>query len=131
MKGDLVLKRVLSICLLTALLVLSLTNTQAIVFKPGLGVTATDYLGWSTAQRTKYAVGFYDGLCAGPLVMYERATYLDWFFKMPEISSDKLESIISTYIKKHPERINEPLNVLAYNALNQKFNKQASNTLQK
>ena len=120
------MKRVLYISLLVVMLVLSLTNTQAIVFKPGLGMTATHYLSWTTAQRTKYAVGFYDGLCAGPLVMYERATYLDWFFKMPEISSDKLESIITTYIKNNPQRANEPLNVLAYNALNQKFNKQAS-----
>ena len=107
MKGDYDLKRVSYISLLVVLLVLSLTKTQAIVFKSGLGVTATQYLSWSTTQRTQYAVGFYDGLCAGPLVMHERATYLEWFFKMPEISTDKLESVITTYIINNPQRAND------------------------
>ena len=130
-KGGFALKKALSICFLAVILVLSLTNTEAVVFKPGFGATASDYLKWPTPQRTKYVVGFYDGLCAGPLVLYERSMYLGWFVEMPQLSSAKLESIITAYLKKNPQRWNEPLNILAYNALNQSFNVKARDASEK
>ena len=119
------MKRTIWLCMVSALLILFFVRTEAVVFKPGIGVTPAEYLKWSQAQRSQYAAGFYDGLCAGPLVLYERATYLSWFVEMPSIYPGKLESIITAYIKNNPQHHNQPLNVLAYNALNQSFNPKA------
>ena len=119
------MKRIIWLGMVSALLVLSLVRTEAVVFKPGIGVSPEEYLKWSQAQRSQYAAGFYDGLCAGPLVFYEQSTYLDWFVEMPVVYPAKLESVISTYIRKNRQQWNQPLNVLAYNALNQTFNPKA------
>ena len=125
------MKKTIWLCFFTAVLILSMAKTEAVVFKPGLGAAASDYLKWSQTQRTKYVTGFYDGLCAGPLVLYERSTYLNWFVEMPSLYPAKLESIITAYIKRNPQRWNQPLNVLAYNALNQAFNPRAGDTSEK
>jgi hypothetical protein len=100
--GGSALKKTFWFCMVSAFLILSLVRTEAVVFKPGIGVTPAEYLKWSQAKRSQYAAGFYDGLCAGPLVLYERTTYLSWFVEMPSIYPGKLESIITAYIKSNP-----------------------------
>lgn len=99
-------------------------NESTIIVGSGY-YTGNDFLKLKGNNKLCFVLGFFDGLCAAPLIVNPQANYEDWFSKIPQgVSSTQLEAIITKYVKKHPENWHIPFHVLGLEAMREAFSKE-------
>lgn len=102
-------------------LVISAFSQQEIRVKPGF-YTAEVFAHSSDQGQLDYAMGVVDGMLLAPFFGAPRSQndgqqYEVFEDCVTDMSGKQVGAIISKYVREHPERWNDPMNVVAYSAM--------------
>jgi len=112
--------KVVALMLIVILIVVWAWAQQYLPLHPGFK-KGNDYLNDPEVMRIGYIAGLYDGICIAPIIgSAENKNRTDEIYRFTQkMSLGQIEAITNNFLKEHPEKWHEPMNLIFLMAIGQ------------